>query len=100
NGEEGLEKHIHQTNVVEESDIEAISETFFGDQADDLNEVVDSAQQSIPKETSYDPFNIYDILNKENKDVNAAATNSSTPFPPGFTPDKPDTDVGEPVAQK
>nr|GEW34667.1 RNA-directed DNA polymerase, eukaryota [Tanacetum cinerariifolium] len=84
----------------EESDIEAISETFFGDQADYLNKVVDSAQQSIPKETSYDPFKIYDILNKENKDVNAAATNSSIPFPPGFTPDKPDTDVGEPVAQK
>nr|GEW15272.1 hypothetical protein [Tanacetum cinerariifolium] len=100
NEEEGLEKPIHQTNVEEESDIEAISETFFGDQADDLNEVVDSAQQSIPKETSYDPFNIYDILNKENKEVNAAATNSSISFLPGFTPDKPDTDVGEPVAQK
>ncbi|GJW74731.1 RNA-directed DNA polymerase, eukaryota [Tanacetum coccineum] len=99
-GEEGLEKPIHQTNVEEESDIEAVSETFFGDQADDLNEVVDSAQQSIPKENSYDPFNIYDILNKENKDVNAAATNSSIPFPPGFTPDKPDTDVDELVAQK
>nr|GFC73230.1 hypothetical protein [Tanacetum cinerariifolium] len=81
------------------SDNEAISKTFFGDQADDLNEVVDSAQQSIPKETSYDPFNIYDILNKENKDVSAAATNSSIPFPPGFTLDKLDTDVGEPVAQ-
>nr|GEY75276.1 RNA-directed DNA polymerase, eukaryota [Tanacetum cinerariifolium] len=38
NGKEGLEKPIHQTNVEEESDIEAISETFFGDQADDLNE--------------------------------------------------------------
>ncbi|GJZ43824.1 hypothetical protein Tco_0591079 [Tanacetum coccineum] len=50
--EEGLEKPIHQTNVEEESDIEAVSETFFGDQADDLNEVVDSAQQSIPKENS------------------------------------------------
>ncbi|GJS92458.1 RNA-directed DNA polymerase, eukaryota [Tanacetum coccineum] len=99
-GKEGLEKPIHQTNVEEESDIEEVSETFFGDQADDLNEVVDSAQQSIPKENSYDPFNIYDILNKENKDVNAAATNSSIPFPPGFTPDKPDTDVDELVAQK
>ncbi|GJV09835.1 RNA-directed DNA polymerase, eukaryota, nucleotide-binding alpha-beta plait domain protein [Tanacetum coccineum] len=88
-GNEGLKKPIHQDNVEEESDIEAVSETFFGDQADDLNEVVDSAQQSIPKENSHDPFNIYDILNKENKDVNAAATNSSIPFPPGFTPDKP-----------
>ncbi|GJV99182.1 hypothetical protein Tco_1554434 [Tanacetum coccineum] len=71
-GEEGLEKPIHQTNVEEESDIEAVSETFFGDQAD----------------------------RSENKDVNAAATNSSIPFPPGFTPDKPDTDVDELVAQK
>ncbi|GKF48679.1 hypothetical protein Tco_0141930, partial [Tanacetum coccineum] len=91
---------FHQTNVEDESDIEAVSETFFGDQADVLNEVVNSAQQSIPKENSYDPFNIYDILNKENKDVNAAATNSSIPFPPGFTPDKPDTVVDELVAQK
>nr|GEU83036.1 zinc finger, CCHC-type [Tanacetum cinerariifolium] len=89
---------FEKTNVEEDSDIEPISETFFGDQADDLNEVVDSAQQSIPKETSYDPFNIYDILNKENKDVNAAVTNSSIPFPPGFTPDKPDTDVGQTMA--
>nr|GFC55239.1 hypothetical protein [Tanacetum cinerariifolium] len=100
NGEEALEKPIHQTNVEEESDIEVISESFFVDQADDLNEVVDSAQQSIPKETSYDPFNIYDILNIENKDVNAAATNSSIPFSLGFTPDKLDTYVGKPVAQK
>ncbi|GJW37507.1 RNA-directed DNA polymerase, eukaryota, reverse transcriptase zinc-binding domain protein [Tanacetum coccineum] len=52
------------------------------------------------KKIRIDPFNIYDILNKENKDVNAAATNSSIPFPPGFTPDKPDTDVDELVAQK
>ncbi|GJU32735.1 RNA-directed DNA polymerase, eukaryota [Tanacetum coccineum] len=99
-GERFKRKPTHQTNVEEESDIEAVSETFFGDQADDLNEVVDSAQQSIPKENSYDPFNIYDILNKENKDVNAVTTNSSIPFPPGFTPDKPDTDVDELVAQK
>nr|GEV85334.1 RNA-directed DNA polymerase, eukaryota, reverse transcriptase zinc-binding domain protein [Tanacetum cinerariifolium] len=33
--------------------------------------------------------------NNENKDVNAAATNLSIPFPPDFTPDKPDTDVGQ-----
>nr|GEX90772.1 60S ribosomal protein L32-1 [Tanacetum cinerariifolium] len=74
NREEGLEKPIHQTNVEEESDIGAISETFFGDQADDLNE--------------------------ENKDVITAATNPSIPFPPSFTPHKLDTDVGESVAQK
>ncbi|GKA40060.1 RNA-directed DNA polymerase, eukaryota [Tanacetum coccineum] len=66
-----------------------------------LNEVVvQTSNLLFPKENSYDPFNIYDILNKENKDVNAAATNSSIPFPPGFTPDKPDTDVDELVAQK
>ncbi|GJU43809.1 RNA-directed DNA polymerase, eukaryota [Tanacetum coccineum] len=29
-----------------------------------------------------------------------SATNSSIPFPPGFTPDKPDTDVDKLVAQK
>ncbi|GJT96620.1 RNA-directed DNA polymerase, eukaryota, reverse transcriptase zinc-binding domain protein [Tanacetum coccineum] len=46
-----LEK-LSINNVEEESDIEAVSETFFGDQADDLNEVVDSARQSIPKENS------------------------------------------------
>nr|GEX32290.1 RNA-directed DNA polymerase, eukaryota, nucleotide-binding alpha-beta plait domain protein [Tanacetum cinerariifolium] len=53
-----------------------IAPSFILAVKDDLNEVVDSAQQSIPKETLYDPFNIYDILNKENKDVNAGATNS------------------------
>ncbi|GJV89366.1 hypothetical protein Tco_1533304 [Tanacetum coccineum] len=75
----------HQfVDVTEADDIHEVRGSFIqiGEEEDDLNEVVDSAQQSIPKENSYDPFNIYDILNKENKDVNAAATNSSIPFPP------------------
>ncbi|GKE72042.1 hypothetical protein Tco_1530114, partial [Tanacetum coccineum] len=44
--------------------------------------------QSIEKEISNDPFKIYDLLNKRKDAVDITGTDSSIPFPPGFTPDK------------
>nr|GEU64146.1 RNA-directed DNA polymerase, eukaryota [Tanacetum cinerariifolium] len=46
----------------------------------------DSVIQPVDKETSHDPFNIYDILNKQKKDAEVNGSDSNIPFPPGFTP--------------
>nr|GEW25036.1 RNA-directed DNA polymerase, eukaryota [Tanacetum cinerariifolium] len=77
-----------QTNLEDESDSEAVSNTYFGDNTYILGNVADSVQPPIEKEISNDPFNIYDLLNKRNKEVDKTGTDSSIPFPPGFTPVK------------
>nr|GFC25881.1 RNA-directed DNA polymerase, eukaryota [Tanacetum cinerariifolium] len=55
-----------------------------------VSEAVDSgnATDPVPKEASYDPFKIYDLLHKNTKAVETDGTSSSIPFPPGFTPEK------------
>nr|GEY84670.1 RNA-directed DNA polymerase, eukaryota [Tanacetum cinerariifolium] len=76
------------TNLEDESDSEAVSDTYFGDNTNELGNVDDSVQPPIEKEISNDPFNIYDLLNKRDKEVDNTGTDSSIPFPPGFTPMK------------
>ncbi|GJY42070.1 RNA-directed DNA polymerase, eukaryota [Tanacetum coccineum] len=44
-------------------------------------------ENSVQKEVSSDPFNIYELLHKHNKDVNTDGISSSIPFPPGYTPE-------------
>nr|GEW21116.1 RNA-directed DNA polymerase, eukaryota [Tanacetum cinerariifolium] len=68
----------------EESDDEVISDTVFGK---NVNEV-DNADDSVHKETSYDPFKIYDLLHKHPKAVKTDGTKSSLQYPPGFTPEE------------
>nr|GEZ03109.1 RNA-directed DNA polymerase, eukaryota [Tanacetum cinerariifolium] len=76
-------------NVMEvESDSEAVSDTFFGDNEDENECAKDVGQSSIAKEGSTDPFNIYELLNKRDKDVGKSGTETSVPYPPGFTPPK------------
>ncbi|GJR36512.1 RNA-directed DNA polymerase, eukaryota [Tanacetum coccineum] len=75
---------LHQFNAEEESDNEAISDTMFGENDDEQG----NADDSVLKETSYDPFKIYDLLHKNDKVADVDGTNSSIPFPPGFTPEK------------
>nr|GEU40308.1 putative ribonuclease H-like domain-containing protein [Tanacetum cinerariifolium] len=58
-----------QPDLQEESDHEAVSETFFGENVEEFGNATDQLQYPIDKEASYDPFNIYDILNKRNKDA-------------------------------
>ncbi|GJV26851.1 RNA-directed DNA polymerase, eukaryota [Tanacetum coccineum] len=77
-----------QTNLEAESDNEAVSETYFGEHADELGNENDSVQPSNEKEISNDPFNIYDLLNKRDKDVGISGMDTSIPYPPGFTPEK------------
>ncbi|GJW36549.1 RNA-directed DNA polymerase, eukaryota [Tanacetum coccineum] len=79
------EKGSKIENSDDGSDIEAVSDTFFGEPND--NQVDEQVQNHHPndKEASYDPFNIYGLLKKRNGD--AISSYSSIPFPPGFTPD-------------
>nr|GEV36950.1 putative RNA-directed DNA polymerase, eukaryota, reverse transcriptase zinc-binding domain protein [Tanacetum cinerariifolium] len=76
-----------QMNSKEESDNEVVSETYFGENTDkDGDNVADSIHHSAGKETLNDPFNIYDLLNKQKKDAKGNGSDSSIPFPSGFTP--------------
>ncbi|GJZ29352.1 RNA-directed DNA polymerase, eukaryota [Tanacetum coccineum] len=67
------------------SDVEEVSDTFFGEpdvQHDDAHTQVNPTNFDKP---SLDPFNIYDLLTKkEVREVNSGM-DSSIPFPPGFT---------------
>ncbi|PWA75321.1 hypothetical protein CTI12_AA243760 [Artemisia annua] len=82
----------------EESDIEAVSDTYFGENIEkDGGNNVDSVSQPVDKETSHDPFNIYDLLNKQKKDAEVNGSDSSIPFPPGFTPPQFNTKAAEQV---
>nr|GFA28364.1 nucleotide-binding alpha-beta plait domain-containing protein [Tanacetum cinerariifolium] len=86
-GEKQTELGQKMNSEEEESDIEAVSDTYFGENIDkDGGNNVDSVIQPVDKETSHDPFNIYDILNKQKKDAKVNGSDSNIPFPLGFTP--------------
>ncbi|GKC49489.1 hypothetical protein Tco_1072234 [Tanacetum coccineum] len=72
----------------EESDSEAVSDTFFGDNGDAQDHDNEVDQTLNDKEVSKDPFNIYDLLNRHKKEVGNSGMESSIPYPPGFTPEK------------
>ncbi|GJT74438.1 RNA-directed DNA polymerase, eukaryota [Tanacetum coccineum] len=71
-----------------ESDGEGVSDTYFGENEDNSGNEHNSEQPMNEKETSHDPFNIYDLLRKRNDDVVNSGSDKSTPYPPGFTPEK------------
>ncbi|GKA39337.1 RNA-directed DNA polymerase, eukaryota [Tanacetum coccineum] len=77
-----------QGNSKDESDNEAVSDTLYGENTNEEGFVAESVPQSIENEILNDPFKIYDLLNKRKEAVYITRTNSSIPFPPGFTPDK------------
>ncbi|GJV29254.1 RNA-directed DNA polymerase, eukaryota [Tanacetum coccineum] len=75
-----------------ESDVEGVSDTCFGDQDNEsgLNHL--QPQSPNAKEKSSDPFNLYDLLdkhklNKQDKGKVNSTSDSSIPYPPGFTPE-------------
>ncbi|GJW11767.1 RNA-directed DNA polymerase, eukaryota [Tanacetum coccineum] len=98
NGEEEKNDDMSKkVNLEDESDIEGVSETVFGDQDDPL--VQELNQNSLPneKEISSDPFNLYNLINKRDKGEENTRLDSSLPFPHGFTPaDQPTKDQGSP----
>ncbi|GJX57117.1 RNA-directed DNA polymerase, eukaryota [Tanacetum coccineum] len=69
-----------------ESDVDGVSDTVFGVQEDDLvfgkdKPVNDKEQPRNDKEFSSDPFNIYNLLNKKNLDVNKSGSEFSLSHP-------------------
>ncbi|PWA96169.1 hypothetical protein CTI12_AA041880 [Artemisia annua] len=79
----------------DESDVEGVSETIFGNQDD--NTANDHVQEQIGQnaEGSYDPFNIYDLLHKKDAGVTPSEVNTSFTHPPGFTPEKDKNNANE-----
>nr|GEX75024.1 RNA-directed DNA polymerase, eukaryota [Tanacetum cinerariifolium] len=76
------EIHISEDEHDDESDVEGVAETIFGDKSPSLNvsEINKGAQESE------DPFGLYDLLNKQ-KEAEKGTDSSSLSHPPGFTPD-------------
>ncbi|GJW25846.1 RNA-directed DNA polymerase, eukaryota, reverse transcriptase zinc-binding domain protein [Tanacetum coccineum] len=78
---------IHKDNIVDEdSEIEEVVETIF-EKESSLVHMKDDSNDDHIEARSEDPFNIYELLNK-NKDNNVEGSNSndSLKYPPGFTP--------------
>nr|GEV67123.1 hypothetical protein [Tanacetum cinerariifolium] len=80
----GDAKNVIESNkpnsVEDESDSEVVSDTFFGDNEDKKDCTNDDCvgQPSIAKDVSADPFNIYDLLNKRDKDADANVIRSQS----------------------
>ncbi|GJX45300.1 RNA-directed DNA polymerase, eukaryota [Tanacetum coccineum] len=81
NGESG--KHV---NADDARDVEEVSETCFGDLEDKQDIALKQDHSSNVKESSPDPFNIYNLLKKQDDGVVTPDMDTSIPFPPGFTP--------------
>ncbi|GJQ98395.1 RNA-directed DNA polymerase, eukaryota [Tanacetum coccineum] len=74
----------------EESDIEGVPDTIFGDNFD----LPKGGHEEVVNQASEDPFHIYDLLNKKPNDTGHVASPSMS-HPPGFTP--VDSEVREEV---
>nr|GEX55860.1 RNA-directed DNA polymerase, eukaryota [Tanacetum cinerariifolium] len=77
-----------------ESDGKGVSDTYFGENEDNLGNEQHSEQPMNEKETSQDPFNIYDLLRKRDGGVINSGSDKSILYPPGFTPEKENYKVG------
>nr|GFD06747.1 hypothetical protein [Tanacetum cinerariifolium] len=80
-------------NDDEERDTEAVSDTYFDDNVVNVDNAEVQGQEkefgnpTVNVEVSSDPFNIYGLLNNRKKDNGTAGSNTTPPFPPGFTPE-------------
>nr|GEY90244.1 RNA-directed DNA polymerase, eukaryota [Tanacetum cinerariifolium] len=80
-------------NDDEESNTEAVSDTYFDDNVVNVDNAEVQGQEkdfgnpTVNVEVSSDPFNIYGLLNNRKKDNKTAGSNTTPPFPPGFTPE-------------
>nr|GEV78470.1 RNA-directed DNA polymerase, eukaryota [Tanacetum cinerariifolium] len=75
-----------KVNMEDESDIEGVFETIFGDQVDTSGHELKQNSLRNEKETSSDPFNLYSLINKRVKGETTSGLDPDLRFPPGFTP--------------
>nr|GEX62972.1 RNA-directed DNA polymerase, eukaryota [Tanacetum cinerariifolium] len=80
----GSSKHV---NSDDESDVEEVSDTYFGDSDAKPGNEHNQVHTSNDKETSPDPFNIYNLLKKQDVGLVNSGADTNIPFPPGFTPE-------------
>nr|GEU42950.1 RNA-directed DNA polymerase, eukaryota [Tanacetum cinerariifolium] len=76
-------QHV-EDDLVDDSDVEGVSKTFFGDKHPSPNNSVCNSSEMVIEQQSENPFCIYDVLNKKPKGV-AQNSDSSLSHPPGFT---------------
>ncbi|GJU17260.1 RNA-directed DNA polymerase, eukaryota [Tanacetum coccineum] len=81
----------NQMNSDAESDVDGVSETYFGEHEGNLENDQNQEQPLKEKEISDDPFQIYDLLRKQDEGVVTSGLDKSIPYPPGFTPEKDNT---------
>nr|GEY91949.1 L-lactate dehydrogenase B-like [Tanacetum cinerariifolium] len=76
-------------NDDEESNTEAVFDTYFGDNVVNVDNAEAQGQEkdfgnpTVNVEVSSDHFNIYGLLNNRKKDNGTAGSNTTPPFPPG-----------------
>ncbi|GJU31030.1 RNA-directed DNA polymerase, eukaryota [Tanacetum coccineum] len=87
-GEEKNGGSSNHVNSDDECDVEGVSDTYFGDSDDKHGNEHNQVHTSNDKETSPDPFNIYNLLKKRDDGVVNSGADTSIPFPPGFTPER------------
>nr|GEX73201.1 hypothetical protein [Tanacetum cinerariifolium] len=58
-----------EDDLVDDSDVGGVSETFFGDKHPSLYNSVCNSSEKVVEQQSEDPFCIYDVLNKKPKGV-------------------------------
>nr|GEW50273.1 RNA-directed DNA polymerase, eukaryota [Tanacetum cinerariifolium] len=75
-----------EDDLVDDSDVEGVSETFFGDKHSSPNNNVCNSSEKVVEQQSKDHFCIYDVLNKKPNGV-AEDSDSSLSYLPGFTPE-------------
>nr|GEX39480.1 RNA-directed DNA polymerase, eukaryota [Tanacetum cinerariifolium] len=68
------------------SDVEGVSETNFGDKPSSSNNSVCKYNKKVVEQHSEDPFNIYDLL-KQNLKGDTQDSNTTFSHPPGYTPE-------------
>ncbi|GJY74775.1 RNA-directed DNA polymerase, eukaryota [Tanacetum coccineum] len=81
----------NQVNSDAESDVDGVSETYFREHESNLENDQNQEQPLKEKEISDDPFQIYDLLRKQDEGVVTSGLDKSIPYPPGFTPEKDNT---------
>nr|GEV95531.1 RNA-directed DNA polymerase, eukaryota [Tanacetum cinerariifolium] len=76
-----------EDDLVDDSDVKGVPETFFGDKHPSPNNSVCNSSEKVVEQQSEDPFCIYDVPNEKPKGV-AQDSDSSFSHPPGFTPEE------------
>nr|GEU30023.1 RNA-directed DNA polymerase, eukaryota [Tanacetum cinerariifolium] len=84
--DEVLGGEIKNATLDIESDGEAVSDTYFGENNDNSDKEQSQNQPQNDEAASLDLFNIYPLLNKKHVGSSNIDSDNSIPFPPGFSP--------------